>query len=107
MGIVRKKKKELKKHGAAMGAGVHTATERPSFKEKMPPCIYTCPNNNQIRKWLMTIAKAEDYDKSYDQAFEEAFYVALETTPFPSICGRVCPHPCETGCNRTEKETSG
>jgi NADPH-dependent glutamate synthase beta subunit-like oxidoreductase len=53
---------------------------------------------------LTTISKAEDYGKSNDQAFEEAFYIALETTPFPSVCGRVCPHPCESECNRKEKE---
>jgi NADPH-dependent glutamate synthase beta subunit-like oxidoreductase len=28
----------------------------------------------------------------------------METTPFPSTCGRVCPHPCESACNRKEKE---
>jgi NADPH-dependent glutamate synthase beta subunit-like oxidoreductase len=28
----------------------------------------------------------------------------METTPFPSVCGRVCPHPCEGECNRKEKE---
>ena len=53
---------------------------------------------------LITIQKAEDYGKSYDQAFEEAFYIFMEKTPFPSVCGRVCPHPCETECNRKEKE---
>jgi NADPH-dependent glutamate synthase beta subunit-like oxidoreductase/Pyruvate/2-oxoacid:ferredoxin oxidoreductase delta subunit len=63
-----------------------------------------CPNHNQIRKMLTTIMKAEDYEKPYEQAFEEAFYIFLETTPFPSVCGRVCPHPCETECNRKEKE---
>lgn len=54
----------------------------------------------------MTIQKAEDYGKSFDQAVEEAFQIFLETTPFPSVCGRVCPHPCETECNRKEKEGS-
>lgn len=53
---------------------------------------------------LMSIQKAEDYGKSYEQAFEEAFYIFLEKTPFPSVCGRVCPHPCESECNRKEKE---
>jgi NADPH-dependent glutamate synthase beta subunit-like oxidoreductase len=48
----------------------------------------------------MTVSKAEDFEKTYDQAFEEAAYIFLETTPFPSVCGRVCPHPCETECNR-------
>jgi NADPH-dependent glutamate synthase beta subunit-like oxidoreductase len=24
------------------------------------------------------------------------------TNPFPAVCGRVCPHPCEGGCNRRD-----
>jgi len=52
----------------------------------------------------MTISKTEDFEKTYDQTYEEAFYIFLETTPFPSVCGRVCPHPCETECNRKEKD---
>ncbi|MHC4082989.1 MAG: NAD(P)-binding protein, partial [Planctomycetota bacterium] len=27
-----------------------------------------------------------------------------DTSPFPSVCGRVCPAPCETECNRKELE---
>jgi NADH-quinone oxidoreductase subunit F len=52
----------------------------------------------------MTVSKAEDYEKTYDQALEDAWYLWLETTPFPSVCGRVCPHPCETECNRKALE---
>jgi NADPH-dependent glutamate synthase beta subunit-like oxidoreductase len=32
--------------------------------------------------------------------FSEAVTIVRETNPFPSICGRVCPHPCEAACNR-------
>jgi NADPH-dependent glutamate synthase beta subunit-like oxidoreductase len=32
--------------------------------------------------------------------FKEALAVIRETNPFPSICGRVCHHPCEAACNR-------
>jgi NADPH-dependent glutamate synthase beta subunit-like oxidoreductase len=77
---------------------------RPKFVEKSPPCMSQCPNHNAVREMLMTIAKAEDHEKSPEQAFEEAFYIFLETTPFPSVCGRVCPHPCESECNRKEKQ---
>jgi NADPH-dependent glutamate synthase beta subunit-like oxidoreductase len=57
-----------------------------------------------IRKALMTVSKAEDYEKTPEQAFTEAAYIFMETTPFPAVCGRVCPHPCETECNRTKLE---
>jgi heterodisulfide reductase subunit A len=53
---------------------------------------------------IMTLSKAEAYEIPYEQAFETAFNIFAETTPFPSVCGRVCPHPCETGCNRNETD---
>jgi len=33
--------------------------------------------------------------------FKEAINVVRETNPFPSICGRVCHHPCEEACTRS------
>jgi len=104
---VVKKKKGLKSlRSAGTGAGMKGSTERPQMVEKTPPCTDGCPNHNRIRKMLMTISKAEDKEISFDQAFEEAFHVFAETTPFPSVCGRVCPHPCETECNRKDKDAA-
>jgi NADPH-dependent glutamate synthase beta subunit-like oxidoreductase len=103
--VVKKKKKGLKSlRSGGTGSGMHGSTERPKMIEKVPPCTDGCPNHNRIRKMLMTISKAEDNEITYDQAFEEAFQIFAETQPFPSVCGRVCPHPCETACNRNEKE---
>lgn len=102
--VVKKKKKGLKSLRSGGSTGMHGSTERPQMVEKPPPCTDGCPNHNRIRKMLMTISKAEDYEISYEQAFEDAFHIFAETTPFPSVCGRVCPHPCETACNRNEKE---
>ena len=105
MGIVRKKKKGLKTlRSATTGPGAAGSNERPQWVEKYPPCSNGCPNHNNIRKMLVAVAKAEDWEKDQDQAIEDAFYTFLETTPFPSVCGRVCPHPCESACNRKEKE---
>ena len=100
----KKKKRGLRGMSGGAGAGSAGSALRPKFVEKTPPCVGTCPNHNAIREMLMTISKAEDLEKSSEQAFEEAFYIFLETTPFPSVCGRVCPHPCEGECNRKEKE---
>jgi NADPH-dependent glutamate synthase beta subunit-like oxidoreductase/Pyruvate/2-oxoacid:ferredoxin oxidoreductase delta subunit len=104
---VVKKKKGLKSlRSAGTGSGMHGSAERAQMVEKTPPCTDGCPNHNRIRKMLMTISKAEDKEISFDQAFEEAFHIFAETTPFPSVCGRVCPHPCETACNRKEKDAA-
>jgi NADPH-dependent glutamate synthase beta subunit-like oxidoreductase len=32
---------------------------------------------------------------------DDAYKVLLKTNPFPSICGRVCDHQCETKCRRS------
>jgi NADPH-dependent glutamate synthase beta subunit-like oxidoreductase len=103
--VAKKKKRGLKSLGSS-SAGPQTSALRPMFAEKRPPCVATCPNHNAIREMLTTILKAKDYEKSYEQAFEEAFQVFMETTPFPSVCGRVCPHPCETECNRGAKDSA-
>lgn len=101
-------KKKVKKRGmrsfSAGGSGVETSPLRPKYVPKKPPCGDRCPNHNMIRKALMTVSKAEDYGKTLEQAYTEAAYLFLETTPFPAVCGRVCPHPCETECNRNQLE---
>jgi len=104
--VVKKKKVGLGglRRGGSGGSSVETSPYRPRYVEKQPPCGEHCPNHNHIRAMLMTIQKAEDLGKTKEQAFEEAFYIFLETTPFPSVCGRVCPHPCESECNRKAKE---
>ena len=33
---------------------------------------------------------------------EYAFRRSTTTNPFPSQMGRVCPAPCQSGCNRNE-----
>jgi NADPH-dependent glutamate synthase beta subunit-like oxidoreductase len=35
-----------------------------------------------------------------EKAEEEAYHYIAERNPFPSICGRVCHHPCERACRR-------
>jgi len=62
-----------------------------------PPCTYSCPSGNDIRGFLRVLAEKQDY--------EEAWHVLTRTNPLPATCGRVCPHPCETGCNRRDFDT--
>ncbi len=55
------------------------------------PCTNTCPAGVDVPSYIAHIIN-EDFDK--------AFYTHMENNPFPSICGRVCPHPCENKCLR-------
>jgi 2-oxoacid:acceptor oxidoreductase delta subunit (pyruvate/2-ketoisovalerate family) len=64
---------------------------RPVYRERTPPCNDACPAGEDIVAWLGLVA---------DQRFAEAWEVLRRENPFPGVCGRVCPHPCETQCNR-------
>ena len=79
---------------------------RPKYAEKTPPCVSHCPNGVDIRGWLTTIAQAEAYGRTDEQALELAWQKIMDLNPFPAICGRVCPHPCEAECNRKDKDGS-
>ena len=101
---VKKKKKSFGSRSGGGGGGRDLSPLRPQHVEKKPPCQHTCPSGNDIRSFLTAIAQAERLEKSKDQAFKEAWEVYTNTSPFPAVCGRVCPAPCETGCNRQELE---
>lgn len=64
---------------------------RPSYQAKLAPCKAACPAGNEIPRWLGLISEGR---------FVEAWQLIRENNPFPGICGRVCPHPCEAACNR-------
>ncbi len=76
----------------------------PVYLQTLPPCTVGCPAGNDIRAWLTTVQLHELKGYTRDESFELAWHEASKTTPFPAVCGRVCPYPCETSCNRNEKE---
>ena len=97
--------KEVKKPVIkATSAGGEISPLRPRYAPKTPPCIGTCPGGTDIRGWLTTIAQAEAYGRTPEQAYEIAWRMITDRNPFPAVCGRVCPHPCEDRCNRKDKE---
>ncbi|MDA8401705.1 MAG: NAD(P)-binding protein [Deltaproteobacteria bacterium] len=77
---------------------------RPQYVEKKPPCMDTCPNGTKVRDYIQFIAQSESYDRPMDESLKQAFYMLTESNPLPSVTGRVCPHPCEDACNRSEKD---
>ena len=104
--VVKKKKGSRKIRGSSGGSSVETSTLRPVHVLKDPPCILGCPNGNQIREAIKTILKTEKEEREYDESLEMAWNIFTQTTPFPAILGRVCPHPCEEDCNRAQKDSS-
>jgi NADPH-dependent glutamate synthase beta subunit-like oxidoreductase/Pyruvate/2-oxoacid:ferredoxin oxidoreductase delta subunit len=102
MGLFKEVKKPKIRQAAAGGAEISPL--RPRYTEKTPPCISHCPNEADIRGWLTTIAQAEAYGRTNEEALELAWQQITDRNPFPAVCGRVCPHPCEADCNRKNKD---
>src|SRR5512146_1863738 len=101
MGLFKEVKKPVIQSTAAGG---QISPLRPRYVPKTAPCIGSCPNNADIRGWLTTIAQAEAYGRTDEQACEIAWRMITDRNPFPALCGRVCPHPCEEACNRNHKD---
>ncbi|HSF90817.1 MAG TPA: NAD(P)-binding protein, partial [Paracoccaceae bacterium] len=72
----------------------------PTYVHKTPPCQGSCPSGHEIRGWL-AIARGMDKPTDPDMPWQEyAFQRMVAANPFPATMGRVCPAPCEAGCNR-------
>ena len=75
----------------------------PTYVHRTPPCQGSCPSGEDIRGWLNIVRGIEK--PPADKAWQEyAFNRVTDANPFPAIMGRVCPAPCEDGCNRNEVE---
>jgi NADPH-dependent glutamate synthase beta subunit-like oxidoreductase/Pyruvate/2-oxoacid:ferredoxin oxidoreductase delta subunit len=102
MALFKNVKKPVIKAAATTGGEISPL--RPRYIEKAPPCRGGCPSGADIRAWLTTIAQAEAYGRSNEEAYAKAWGIITDRNPFPAVCGRVCPHPCEDACNRRQKD---
>jgi NADPH-dependent glutamate synthase beta subunit-like oxidoreductase/Pyruvate/2-oxoacid:ferredoxin oxidoreductase delta subunit len=57
------------------------------------PCSNTCPGGIHVQGYVALVAQGR---------FQEAIDLIREAIPFPGICGRICTHPCEINCRRSE-----
>ncbi len=57
------------------------------------PCALACPAGIDVPGYIRMIARQKPL---------EATLRITEQAPFPGVLGRVCPHPCETVCRRSE-----
>jgi len=74
----------------------------PTYVHRTPPCQGSCPSGHDIRSWL-AIARGMEKPPVEGMPWQEyAFQRMVEANPFPGTMGRVCPAPCEDGCNRNE-----
>jgi NADPH-dependent glutamate synthase beta subunit-like oxidoreductase len=63
----------------------------PRHEDKLPPCSELCPAGNDISKVLSLLAQSD---------LAGAAKLLRTTNPIPATLGRVCPHFCESHCNR-------
>jgi glutamate synthase (NADPH/NADH) small chain len=75
----------------------------PTYVLQTPPCQGSCPSGEDIRGWLNIVRGIEKPAEGTDWK-EYAFRRSTDANPFPSVMGRVCPAPCEDGCNRNQVE---
>jgi formate dehydrogenase (NADP+) beta subunit len=75
-----------------LGAGP-VRSRRPVYVDLLPPCNDACPAGENIQAWL-ALAQAGKYRQAWETLVAE--------NPLPAVHGRVCYHPCESGCNRQE-----
>ncbi len=100
--VLKTRKREI--GAATYSRGREGSHLRPSYAAKTPPCQDACPSDNDIRGFLTAIAQGEDNGLSMEAATEKAWRLLTETNPLPAVLGRVCPHFCETDCNRQFKD---
>ncbi len=62
-----------------------------SWRVDSAPCQAACPLGIDIEGYVTAIAEGR---------FERALQIIRERCPLPSVCSRVCHHPCEAECKR-------
>jgi NADH-quinone oxidoreductase subunit F len=55
-------------------------------------CQTFCPLGTEVWRYVAYIARGE---------YEAAYRVIREVNPFPSVCARICHHPCEQHCRQS------
>jgi NADH-quinone oxidoreductase subunit F len=55
------------------------------------PCQHTCPVELDVPGYISLIKEGK---------FADSYSLIKQRNPFPSVCGRICTHPCEFKCRR-------
>jgi 2-oxoacid:acceptor oxidoreductase delta subunit (pyruvate/2-ketoisovalerate family) len=96
--IVFKSEAEMPYMAATLASTLYNKTGswrymRPLYVDKTPPCNDACPAGEDIVGYLNLIRQGR---------YREGWELIMQENPFPGVCGRVCPHPCESQCNRID-----
>lgn len=75
----------------AFKTGNWRSTEKPVHIHAKAPCHAACPAGEDQQEWFAKLQEGHA---------EDAWLSLVAANPLPGVTGRVCPHPCETACNR-------
>lgn len=59
---------------------------------KSVPCVELCPAHVDVPGYISLVG---------EERYEDAIRLIRKDNPFPSVCGLICEHPCETHCRRS------
>ena len=80
-------------HESHMGP---TRLQRPDYVALLPPCNAACPAGENIQAWLAL---------AVEKRYKAAWQALIQENPLPAVHGRVCYHPCESSCNRSQLDS--
>lgn len=60
-------------------------------EEGTSPCKTACPAHIAVQGYIKLAAQGR---------YREALELIKKENPFPAVCGRICPHGCESECTR-------
>ena len=66
-----------------------------SVRVAQPSCSQTCPGNIEIPAYMSHVRNGD---------LPKAAEIILANNPIPAITGRICPHFCESQCNRSDHD---
>ena len=69
----------------------HLETGRCMSKFSAVPCVSFCPAHVDIPGYIALVSEGR---------YADAVRLIREDNPFPSVCGLICEHPCESHCRR-------
>ncbi|CAA7618080.1 FAD-dependent oxidoreductase [Magnetospirillum sp. UT-4] len=69
---------------------------RPIHTHAAAPCHGACPAGEDQQEWLARLQEGRP---------REAWEALVAMNPMPAVTGRVCPHPCESACNRGQYDS--
>ena len=61
------------------------------------PCVTNCPAHVDVPGYISLVRHGR---------YADAVRLIREDNPFPSVCGLICEHPCESHCRRNIVDTS-